>query len=451
MIRKTFYAALLLALAMSGVAGDPEPAGSSSAAEPKLFGNGEKPRADYAGRTYPRNVLSLSLSQETAYDDNVFNDNALRRGDVVFGFGGRLAFRQERKRFTFAADYQPDFLVYRETSVRNAVNHGLQLDLDYQVSPRFSVRLRDSAYHSFGMFHPRSSESFLPEMGLPTMLNDTLFTPLVTTFENNLRLDAVYQMSRRTSFNFFGGMMERDFGKEPRNGRDLKDNRGLNAGFQHRYRLGRSNAIGTLLLFQQYEFGDQSQLTVQSVLATFTHQFSPATSLEIFGGPQHTRMDERITMQLVLFGLPVTLSGRYLRHRWQPALGFTFTKQHERTAVQFSGRRTVSDGAGLLTGVRSTVLMASIRRRLGARWYATLNGNFAYTSALGSQLLDSHVASSSSGLALERTLTENLSARLAYNFIHQRHGGATPLLADVDRNRVSLGVFYRLSKLALGR
>ncbi len=72
-------------------------------------------------------------------------------------------------------------------------------------------------------------------------------------------------------------------------------------------------------------------------------------------------------------------------------------------------------------------------------------------SALASRWSGSSFEGQSMGLAFERTLTEHLTAHLGYNLIRQRSDGPVPLQADINRNRVSFGVFYQLSKIPLGR
>ena len=92
-----------------------------------------------------------------------------------------------------------------------------------------------------------------------------------------------------------------------------------------------------------------------------------------------------------------------------------------------------------------------MRRRLGRQWHIVWNATFARTNALASRWSGSSFQGLSTGLAFQRTLTEHLAAHLGYNLVRQRSDGPVPLQADINRNRVSFGVFYQLSKIPLGR
>ena len=422
MISKSSSVALLLLLACLGArAQSPTPA-SGSAQGPSPYGNGEAPRLDYAGRSSPRNVVSLEVAGETAYDNNVLNDNARRLSDGAFAFSGRLAFQQERQHLRFALDYQPDVLLYRETRGRNALDHGLKLDMQYTFNPRFALRVRESLHYRTGVFYPRSSHSFLPELSSPTRLNDAIFTPLTRSFQNNLRLDAVYRRTRRTSFNLFGGLLNRNFLGEVTEQPGLRDHHEVNAGLQHLYRLSRDSTLGTLYLFQDMRFGEESYSKVHSVLFSFARQLSPGTTVHIFGGPQYTRSQNRFTSELDLFGLRFLVSGQILRSGWHPALGGAVVQRLNKTVFQISARRTVTDSGGLLIGAVNHILMeTSVRRRMGRNWHAFANLTAGHASAV--LFDDSDIRTQTAGFGLERSLSETLTTRVGYNLIHQRSGG----------------------------
>lgn len=455
MIRQSFRVALYLVLAGCGLWAQstqptPEPAPPDSMQALRPFGSGEQPRRNYAGSSFPRNVLLFSLAQETAFDDNVLSNNLDRRSDVSFGFAGRMAFRQERKRLTFALDYHPDLLLYRETP-GNVLNHGLELDLNYQPAPRLALRLRNSLHYTTGVFHPRSSEEFMTALGAPARLNDTIFVPRHRTFEDNLRFDAVYQKSHRTSLTFFGGLQNRDFILEASSRERLQDTQGINAGVQYLHRLDRASTVGGLYLVQNLQFGDQSRALIHTAFFNYARRLSPGVTAEVFAGPQYMRSRERFQTELIFLGSRATLAGEIFRAQWHGALGGSVTMRSSETVFQISARRMVTDGGGLLISAVSNVLVeVSARRRLARGWHATWNLNVAHSRAMSSFLPDTTLESQSVGLALERSLTEDLTARLGYNFQRQR-GGPVLLQDEIDRNRLTLGFFYQLGKIALGR
>ncbi len=449
MIRNAFLTGLVVFFAAPGLWAQGT-LSSVFAQGPSPYGNGEQPRPGYAGAASPRNLLFLSLDSETAYDDNLFSNNRLRRGDLAFAFGPRIAFLQQRKYLRVALDYQPYFLLYRRTPQYSRLNHALGLDLNYQAGPRFALRLRDSFSYQTGIFRPRSSEDFMPALGSPSNLNETVFTPLARQRANTARLDAIYQKSRRTSFTLFGSSEQRNF-----NGavgqQHLFDTRGASGGLNYLHRLGPHTSLGILYLFQNLSFGKDSRVVTHSTYASFAWRLSPTVSLEAFGGPQYARLHDRFVLVLPFFGGSLILPQSIFRTQWHAAAGGTFTKRSEKTVFQISAQRVVTDGGGLLTSVTSSVVDVSLRRRLTRRWDAIWDLNAARSDALGFQFTGSSIRSQSAAFALEHSLTERLTARLGYNFIRQRTSGPVPFLTDFDRNRVSFGVFYQVRRIPLGR
>lgn len=456
MIRSSLRLTLVLVLAGVGAWAQSARNPQESTAAGRLFGTGERPSRNYAGNSFPRNVLSLSVSQETAYDDNLLMDNRTRLSDMTFTFTGRLAFRQERKRLTFALDYQPDLLLYKSTRGLDVVNHTLQLDAIYQATPRFTLRLRDTTAYRTDVFRPHPRDEFMPGFWSPSSLNNSIYTPLLRTLENSVRFDAIYQQSRQTSFTLFGGFLKRDFVRDSVEGARFADRlqniQGVNGGLQYLRRLDRNNTVGALYMIHDLKPGD-SRARVHSAFFNYARQVSRSTTLEVYGGPQYSRLQTDFRTALFLLGNPFLLTGRVTRTRWHPAVGGMFLKQTDRSVLQISVRRTVSDGSGLLVGATSNnVGEASLRRRLSGPWHLNWSLVLADTSSLDSIYFDSRIRGQSTGFSLERTLTENLTARLGYNFIRQRNSGLTPLVArEIDRNRVSFGVFYQVGKLTLGR
>ncbi len=449
MIHKGFSFLLIFVLACLGARAQSGAPAPSSTLYPNLYGRAELPGLQYTGVNYPRNVFSLGLSQETAYDDNVWNNNQLRRGAPVFGFGGRMAFRQERKHLTWALDYRGDFQFFPEAGINRAFDHGLQVDVGYRVSSRFGLRLRDSLHYSNSLFRPRWNEQYMPELGSPTGLNQTVFLPLAVMFENNLRVDALYVKSRRTSIDVFGGVIGRDFHHRTPDGRRLPETKGTNAGVQYLYQATRADTIGALYVANDLRFGDESRAVTHSIFMNYGRRLAPRLDLEVYGGPQYVRLNDRFSLDLGFPGL--VLTGRLFRTQWRGALGGSLSWRSEQTALQIFARRTVMDGVSLLSAATNSTLEANMRHRLGRQWHIMWNATFARTNALASRWSGSSFEGQSMGLAFERTLTEHLTAHLGYNLIRQRSDGPVPLQADINRNRVSFGVFYQLSKIPLGR
>ena len=447
MIRKSVRAVFLLMLVPIGLCAQSTTSGSPRAQGPRPYGNGEKHGLSYAGDSFVRNVLIIDLRAESSYDDNVLGRNTQRRGDVTFLFGPGIGFRRQGKQLTLALNYHPGFIVYRKTQGRNSLDHGLQFDANYQLDSRLALRARGSLLRRTGIFQPHPSAQFMPELGSPASLNETVFTPQARQFEHNLRFDAVYQTSRRTSFALFAGFLERDFDRKASGERNLRRTEERNTGLLYHHRLSPTSTLGITYLLQDFRFGPETRVLANSTFFSFARELSPTVTLNVFGGPQYTRLHDRITLSF----FPFTFRVPVFRAEWHWALGGDLTKRSEKIVFQITAQRQVTDGGGLLGLASSSFVGVSVRRRFSGRWNAIWSAGYARTSPLQPGLLESNIQSQTAGFGLERSLRENLAARLGYDFTRQRSSAQDLPLANLNRNRVYLGFFYRFGQIALGR
>ncbi len=416
-------------------------------AGPTPYGSGENPGLNYAGTSSPQNVLLIDLSAESNYDDNIRGNNQQHTGDVGFLLGPGISFRRQGKQLTLALSYQPHFRIYRRASDRNIFDQGLQLDADFRPTPHFSVRARGSVLYTMGIFRPNSSEELVPGLGSPSSLNQTVFTPLERRLEHNVRFDATYQFSRRSSLGFFAGLSARDFLPGTSEAGNLGDTQKRNAGVLYRYRLSQHNTLGVNYILQDLRFGPNARTLVHSTIVSFARQLSPTVTLDLFGGPEYTRLHDRLDLPLGFFTLQIPI----FRTGWNWAVGGDLTKRSEHTVFQITAQRQVSDGGGLFGSAVTSYVGGSVRRRLPRRWDALWTAGYARTSALSAVLSNNSLESQTAGFGLEHALTEHFSLRLGYSFLRQRNNGANPLLADFDRNLWYVSVFYRFSPITLGR
>jgi long-subunit fatty acid transport protein len=180
---------------------------------------------------------------------------------------------------------------------------------------------------------------------------------------------------------------------------------------------------------------------------TYAQQFSPSLTLSLFGGPQYTHLNDVVSLRLGPFTLGVPVD----QAQWNWAAGGSLMKRENNTVFQFSAAHQVSDGGGLIGGVSSSSVMASVRRRLARNWDATVSAGYAKNSSLGSALSLGGYDSLTAGAGLEHSLTDKLSLRLGYDFVRQRSTGQSPLVGNFDRDLWSVQVSYWFHQIALGR
>ena len=412
---------------------------------PEVFGSAELPPLVTGEEALPSNVILFSVAGETAYDDNVFSNNSDRHGDVTFGLSPRLALRQKRRRASLALDYQPSVLLYRRYSAYDATNQALQFDLQLATSPRLSFRLRDSADYMRGIFQPIAGQPITSGLTGPSQVNQTVYTPLLREFANTSRLDADYRFSRRTDIDFFGGPQEQHFSNNPGFAQNLFNMNGENAGVQFSDRLTKSSTLGLMYMYSNLEFGSVTHTIVQTGYFSWAQSLTPGLTLQLFGGPEYTHINEQATLNLGI----VVLSHVFIHNDWHPTYGGTLTAQRHRTAFEFSARHAVMDGGGLLATVENTDFNAEVRQQVTRRWTVFANSDVARSRALELFLGGSKLNDASVGAGIERAFSKGLVGRLAYNFIRQRSNGEGIFLPDVNQNRVSINFYYQFKRSAI--
>ncbi|PYU23090.1 MAG: hypothetical protein DMG32_16860 [Acidobacteria bacterium] len=413
---------------------------------PHTYGDAEKVGLNYAGTSPPRNVLLLGLSAGSSYDDNIFGNNQHRVGDVDFLFGPSLSLHRDGRLLRLALSYQPYFQIYRKASEPNAVSQTLALDATYQATSRLSFRARGTAYYTTGLFEPGQNGEFVPGLGSPSSLNNTLFTPTVRQLTWSSRIDASYQARAHDSVGLFVGDSRLDFTQQVSSAGNLQNTDERQAGLLYEHRLSPHTTVGTNYLFEEIRFGLDSRTLVHSAFLSYAQQVSSSVTLSVFGGPQYSRLHEVVIFP---FG-PFTFQVPIFQAGWNWAIGGTLTKRLDKTVFQLNAQRQVSDGGGFVGTVVGFSAGASMRRRV-LGWDAIWSGAYAKNSSLASGLSASEFQSETAGFGLSRSLAERLSFRVGYDFLHQRGTGQSPLFASFDRDLWSAQLSYQFQQIRLGR
>jgi len=421
------------------------PPGSPSG--PQTYGNGEKAGLNYAGTASPRNILLLGLNLGTTYDSNVLGSNQQPIGDVDFLIGPSFSLRREGTRLSLGLNYQPHFRIYRNHSELNALDQNLGFDVAYRVSSRFSLRGRTSATYTNGIFQPSQNQEFLPGLGSPTSLNQTVYTPTERQLALSSRIDASYQASLHDSVGLYVGGSTLNFKQQVPSEGTLQNTQESDVGLLYQHRLSLHSTLGANYQFQDILFGPNSRTLVHSVFFSYAKQFSPSLTMSVFGGPQYSRANEIVPVSIG----PITLQVPVLLAGWNWAMGGTLTKRLDRTVFLFTAQHQVSNGGGLLGATITTSVGGSVRRQLPGRWDAVWSGNYANNSSLGSGAPAGSYYSVTAGFGLERPLSDRVSLRFGYDYLSQRGNGQAPSIGDFNRDMFSIQFSYRFHQISLGQ
>jgi hypothetical protein len=123
------------------------------------------------------------------------------------------------------------------------------------------------------------------------------------------------------------------------------------------------------------------------------------------------------------------------------------TFRSNQTLFRLTGQRLVSDGGGLLAAVTNSYEGAEVRRRIGGRWDGVLTVSNARSVALQGPSGKGAVDTQAAGIAIERPIVQTLSLHVGYNYFRQRTNQFVPFAFNADRNRFTIGLFYRTRDL----
>lgn len=422
---------------------------------PKIQGQEQEPSppkdsktdSRYATESQASSGVTAELHTEASWDDNVLGDNARRVQDYVFEEGGLLRIWARKPTWGIGLDYRPDALLYRTASNLNRLDHRLDFDSDFHLAPHLLFRMKDSLDYTTGVLEPQSNQDVaLPGSGSPG-LNPTLFTPFARQFSNDASGEMEYDVSRRTTFIVSGDHGFRRFtnagGANASLTPGLFNTQSDVGDASYSYRVTKHFTAGLEYQFQNYRFGQPFHGKTHSGFLRVQWQAGPHLALSAFGGPEFSDSEGQFAIPSTNPLQPGNIVVTQRTKQWSPAVGGSLTLRSNQTVARLSTQWLVSDGGGLLATVSNSYEGAEIRRRLSWKWDIVLTGSNARSVALQGPVGKGTVDTQSAGMAIEHPLFENLNLHMAYNYLRQRTNQFVPFALDLDRDRFTVGLFFR--------
>lgn len=428
-----------------GLAAQTAPPVSGAPPQASVYGTGVRTPLQFAGETAPENQVSLSMGASPFYDDNVLASNSDRLSDEAVSLNSDLNISRQTERTTINFDYVPFFVLYRQIDQYDRLNHSANLSMAFRLTSRFTLGLNDAFSYENGVYPSLTGQGILSGTASPTALNQMIFAPTTRTLSNMPGLDLTFVKSRRTSLTLSGGYNQRKFGGQSGANQPLYNSSGMSGSLQYQYRVTDHTNFGLLILHQDTTYqgggilGSRQRSQIESTFLSVGSRLSPTVNVTVFGGPQYLR---------VIGG---SAAGAGTTGQFQGAGGGSITKEVRKTALNLSLQRSVSDGGGLYTSVINNNATFGVRRRLVGRWEANWQGGAARVDASLFQIAHGRTDSLTGGIDFSRPLGGGSVFRISYVTMHQLSSGTLPILADFDRNVVTLSFDYRLKAIPLGR
>lgn len=398
------------------------------------------------------NGFRLEMHSAASYDDNILGDNAHRIGDYVFEEGGAVSLWTRKPGWRLGLDYRPNALLYKNSSNFNQLDQRLNLDNEFHAGRHLLFKLTDSLDYATGVLEPQTNGNLsLPVSGSPG-LNSTVITPFARQFGNEASGEMVYDMSRRSSFDFSGGYSFRRFkdigNPNPSFATGLLDTQTDTGSGGYNYRMTKHVTTGLEYRYENFRFSPLFHTKMQGGYLKLLWEASPFVTFSIYGGAEYADSLGQFQVPSANPLQPGNTTVTLTTQHWSPAGGGSVTFRSKETVFRLTGRRLVSDGGGLLAGVTNTYGGAEIRQRISGRWDMALSAADARSVALQGPNGKGRVDTQEAGMAIERPIVGTVSLHIGYNYLRQRTNQFVPFALNADRNRFTLGIFYHTRDFA---
>lgn len=390
----------------------------------------------------------MDLTADTGYETNV-TGLSNSGGDWLETLAGNFAAGQNRGALHWALRYQPSYTVYRTFRGYDRFDQAGALDLSWQLSPHWYLRLSEHAAYGRYLATPQAAQV----SGSVVALNNFVATPFSRQFSQQPTVELDYVANYRWALHLSAGYLEsRYFGQASTTGPALSDLEGVTGSAGLSYRLSRRTTLGAELDYSNMRLaGGISRAQVGSAFLQLTRVLGPTAQVTLFAGPQEAELRENLTSYL-----PATLlaSNPGLARIHQNNLGWTaggtLAVQSYHTAWNLTVARRATDSGGLFAGaVEADQATVGAMRQLGLEWTISGNAGFERITPLGLTLPGGNSALFSwiAGARMRRGFGRHWALTGEYNYVDETTQGAVPFAARVlGRQSVALGIGYRLGR-----
>jgi hypothetical protein len=392
------------------------------------------------------NFLSGGIQVGSGYNDNalVTPNNPISNVSVLVV--PRIEIRQNRERWSLDFAYSPGITINQNLSEQNQFAHSLSFTTNYRLSPHVSLQLRDNFAMTNNLFSGIFGNTAGP--GPLQQSNSSVITPLADSTSNNSGLGLTYQFSASSLVGVSGNYYFVNYGSVAGTTGTTAfiDSRSPSAAGFYAHRFSNRQWLGATYNFQQLMFDPGGRTTIHRALAFYSLILGSHMTLSLWAGPQYSTT----FISNVLVAQPSAGSTLALPSQWSPAWGVVYDWQGSHTSLHAGYSRLIGDGGGLAEAVTMQQADAEFRRRLAARWTATVGLAYARNNPLHTISAIPPLRSFQGNAGIEYRITDNVGMGILYGRQQQQY--EYPLLpsATANQNRVWFSLSYTFAR-PLGR
>jgi hypothetical protein len=432
----------------SGQQGQDQAPVSPIAAPPEAVTGPFAPSVQGTGET--RSMFQVGFHVSETVDSNPLGLSNASAWDLITDFGGHVDLQRVRSTSDLKLSYNGGGIVYDKYSQYDGFYQGLTVSdqIEYRswtlhLTDQFSY-LPESAFgfDTGGLAGVGGALGGLNFLNPNVAPDQSILTLQSQRISNSAVAQATINTSARSSWTLNGTYgilhyMQAGY-LQPSN---------YNAGVGYNYTLSPRNTLGVSYQLNLYRFSPGiSSINDHVVLFTYGHTVTGRLAFHAGAGPEFDTFGSSSGPQ------PAS------RLQWSTNAGFTY--QYDRTAIQASGYRGVSGGAGVFVGAETSGAQIGASRPVGRRWL--LSGNVGYSiSQTLSQTSDLIGLTGLSGsyqawyvsASVARNIGRTNQIFVRYNLQRETTGGTVCgtgiCVQPFSRHQISVGINWDMHPVAI--
>jgi hypothetical protein len=416
-----------------------------------------------SGQSYPvatasqerSNYLRGGVIFATAYSDNVLGSTGPTSApvsDVSYSVWPTIALDQTTTRLHWTLNYAPGFTFYQKTSSRNEADQNAAVNFQYRLSPHVTFSAVDTFQKSSNVFNQPDLGSAGAVSGGAQSANLSVIAPVADRLSNNGNVGMTYQFAADSMIGAGGSFSNLHY-PDQSEVQGLSDSEGQGGSAFYSYRVAQGNYLGATYQYQRllaFPTEGENETQTHAVLFFYTYNRTPAFTLSLFGGPQHSDTVQNQASQATPVQSGPSVPVPPLR-AWSPAGGASASWQRRFTSFALGYTHIVAGSGGLAGAVKIDSANVSLRQQMTRTFSGSVSGFYAQNDVLDAAALGTSNGHSISATAsLQQQVGQNLNIQAGYTRLHQDYSTVAVLAAHPDTNREFIAISYQFSK-ALGR
>jgi hypothetical protein len=319
------------------------------------------------------NAIFLTLAGGAAADDNNNNSATHPMAGAQYFLDPSVAIQETHRHLAWDLSYNPTLRLYVPSpSQLDMFNQSFSGVLRYDLTKRLGIGLRQDYLRTYDPFEQLGQTPFQPGLGLgyqsgPASLPDFRRTELLSQAEID------YRLKKHTTLGVDGA---------------FRQIQGNGVGVQPAGLIQTHDTLGSAFLAQQVTARQEVGLQCQFLDIVFPGQdvrtraygvllfdqmaINSHMSFAVFAGPEYSQIHNQVIFDFLgaveKFPVASTL--------WSPSGGATFDWRGDKLALLATFVRRISDGGGIEGAIEMNDAALALRRKLGRRWVADVDGEF---------------------------------------------------------------------------